>query len=108
MFLPQIDVCERPTEIVILVEMPGLDRSDVKISWKDNVLIIAGNKRRQQPHARANYICVERTYGPFRREIMITIPLDHKNAKAELRDGLMKIHIPKVREEKDRNNIPIE
>ena len=38
MFLPQVDVCEGPDEIVIMVEMPGVDRQDVQISWKDNVL----------------------------------------------------------------------
>ena len=107
MFLPQVDVCERPTEVVILMEMPGVERSDVRISWKENVLIIVGQKR-QPPEPAARYICVERNYGPFRREIAITIPIDHKNARAELRDGLMKIHLPKLTESPERNHIPIE
>ena len=107
MFLPQVDVCERPTEIVILMEMPGVERSDVRISWKENVLIVAGQKR-QQSEAGARYMCVERNYGPFRREIAIGIPIDHKNAKAELRDGLMKIHLPKLAEGSERSSIPIE
>src|SRR5688572_18011665 len=108
MFLPQIDVFERPDEVVIMVEMPGVERRDVKLSWQDNILTISGQKRQQSQAASANYICVERTYGPFRREIAISIPIDHKNARAELRDGLMKIHLPKLREEKERNIIPIE
>ena len=107
MFLPQVDVCERPTEIVILMEMPGVDRADVRISWKDNVLIVAGHKRKR-PEASARYTCVERNYGPFRREIAINIAIDHKNAKAELRDGLMKIHLPKLAEGPERSHIPIE
>jgi len=107
MFLPQVDVCERPTEVVILVEMPGVERSDVRISWKDQTLIVAGQKR-QRSDGNARYMCVERNYGPFRREIAISIPIDHKNAKAELRDGLMSIHLPKLVESTDRNSIPIE
>jgi HSP20 family protein len=107
MFLPQVDVCERPTEIVILVEMPGVERSDVRISWKDNVLIVAGQKR-QKTDGGARYMCVERNYGPFRREIAISIPIDHRNARAELRDGLMRIHLPKVAENGERSSIPIE
>ena len=107
MFLPQVDVCERPTEIVILMEMPGVERSDVRISWKENVLIVAGQKR-QRSEAGARYMCVERNYGPFRREIAIGIPIDHKNAKAELRDCLMKIHLPKLAEGSERSSIPIE
>ena len=91
-----------------MVEVPGVDRRDVQISWKDNILTISGNKRPQPDAAGAKYVCVERNYGPFRREIVIGIPIDHKKAKAELREGLMKIRLPKIHEEQARNTIPIE
>ena len=104
---PTVDVCERANEIVVFVEMPGVERSDVQLAWNDGVLIISGLKR-QRPagHGVATYLCVERAYGHFRREISIKIPVDHKNAKAELKDGLMKIHLPK-RAEADVTTIPI-
>jgi HSP20 family protein len=104
---PTVDVCERPTEILIFVEMPGVERSDVQLSWNDGLLIISGVKR-QRPAGKgvARYLCVERTYGPFRREISIKIPIDQKQARAELRDGLMKIHLPK-RTEADVTTIPV-
>lgn len=108
MYLPHIDVCERPEEVVILVEMPGIERSDVTLSWKDNVLTISGQKRQQTESGNSRYLCVERNYGPFRREIAIGIPIDHKRAKAEMRNGLMKIHLPKLPLEKVQNTIPIE
>ena len=69
---PTIDVCERQNEIVIFVEMPGMDRSDVRLAWTEGVLIISGIKR-QRPNEGATYICVERAYGHFRREIEIRI-----------------------------------
>ncbi len=104
---PTVDVCERADEIVIFVEMPGVDRGDVQLAWNDGVLIISGLKR-QRPGGRgvAKYLCVERAYGHFRREISIKIPIDHKNAKAELKDGLMKIRLPK-KTEADVITIPI-
>jgi HSP20 family protein len=104
---PTVDVCERPNEIVIFVEMPGVDRADVQLAWNDGVLIISGLKR-QRPAGQgvAKYLCVERAYGHFRREIAIRIPVDHRDAKAELKDGLMKIHLPK-RTEADVATIPI-
>jgi HSP20 family protein len=105
---PNLDVCERPDEIVILVEMPGVERSDVQITWNDGLLIISGLKRQHplQPGA-ANYLCVERTYGHFRREININIAVDHSRAKAELRDGLMHIHLPKKMSKPEPATIPI-
>lgn len=108
MYLPQIDVCERLNEVVILAEVPGVDRRDVTISYKDNILTISGRKQQQPGGQNARYMCVERSYGNFRREIVIGIPIDYRKAKAELRNGLMKIHLPKVPEERGQDQIPIE
>lgn len=108
MYLPQIDVCERPNEVVILVEMPGVDRKDVMISWKDQILIISGQKHQQSDAANARFLCVERSYGSFRREIAIGIPINFRKARAELKNGLMKIRLPKVPSQEAQETIPIE
>ena len=95
---PIVDVCERLNEVTIFVEMPGVQRSDVQLSWNDGVLIISGLKRQSPPdYGAAKYHCVERTYGQFRREITIDIAVDYREAKAELKEGLMKIHLPKAK-----------
>ena len=105
---PMVDVCERETEIVIFVEMPGVDKSDVQLLWNNGVLIISGHKRQQLPgRGAARYLCVERAYGQFRREIDINIPIDRKAAKADLNDGLLKIHLPKATSQSEPSNIPI-
>jgi HSP20 family protein len=108
MYVPHIDVCEHTDEVVIVVEMPGIDRSDVRISWKDNVLTIAGIKRQKTDVGHARYLCVERTYGPFRRDIAIGTPIDHRKARAELKNGLMRIHLPRIADERQTASIPIE
>jgi HSP20 family protein len=104
---PTVDVCERPGEFVIAVEVPGVDRSDLQVAWNEGVLIVSGLKR-QRPSGRgvATYLCVERSYGHFRREISIKVPVDHKNAKADLKNGLLKIYLPK-RSEPEITTIPI-
>ena len=105
---PIVDIFERPTEVVILVEMPGVDRSDVQLSWNDGILIIAGRKRQQLPErGKARYLCVERPYGQFRREITVNIPVDRKRAKAELKNGLLRISLPKSTSKPETANIPI-
>jgi HSP20 family protein len=77
---PMVDVCERDTEIVIFVEMPGVDKSDVQLSWNQGVLIISGQKRQHVPGSgRSRYLCLERAYGQFRREIEINVPIDRKS-----------------------------
>jgi HSP20 family protein len=105
---PAVDVCERHNEIVIFVEMPGIERADVKLAWHDGVLTISGHKRQQSHSAIARYHCVERSYGSFRRDIAINIPIAHDQARAELRDGLMRIYLPKKTDKPETSQIPIE
>ena len=104
---PSVDVCERPGEIVILVELPGIARADVKLSWRDGVLTISGQKRQQPDTGVAQYHCVERTYGQFRRDIAISIRSEHDKARAELRDGVMRIYLPKRPWKPESSEIPI-
>src|SRR5438128_11941300 len=95
-WIPTVDVCERANEIVIFVEMPGVPRSGVQLAWNDGVLIISGRKRPLPPdYGVAQYLCVERTYGPCRREITLNLPVDHNQATAGLKNGWMDIHLPK-------------
>ena len=104
---PAVDVCERPEEIVIFVEMPGVQRSDVKLSWHQGVLTISGHKRQRPDAGISRHLCVERAYGQFRREIAINIPIEHHKARAELRDGLMRIYLPKKMSKPEPSEIPI-
>src|SRR5215467_586551 len=94
-WMPAVDVCERAEEIVIFVELPGISREDVKLSWHDGILTISGHKRQQPDTGIARYHCVERNYGQFRRDITISIPIEHEKARAELRNGVMRIYLPK-------------
>lgn len=102
-----VDVCERAGEIVIVVEMPGVERHDVQVSWNDGVLTILGKKRQQPRTGVACYHCVERAYGNFRREIAISVPVEHEQARAELRDGVMRIYLPKRAARPGPSKIPI-
>jgi HSP20 family protein len=104
---PAVDVCERPAEIVVFVEMPGVQRDHVKLSWHENVLTISGEKPQPSGSRSARHLCVERAYGHFRRDISINIPIERAKARAELRDGLMRIYLPKRTSRPEPSEIPI-
>jgi len=104
---PSVDVCERTNELVILVEMPGIPRSDIKLSWHEGVLTISGYKRQHPDSIVAQYHCLESSYGNFHRDIAIHIPVEHDKARAELREGLMRIYLPKRTSKPGSNEIPI-
>ena len=104
---PMIDVCEREDEIVIFVEVPGVDKADVQLSWNHGVLTISGQKRQPRLAKRARYFCLERAYGQFKREIEVIVPIDRKAATAELENGLLRIRLPKASSEPQPSEIPI-
>jgi HSP20 family protein len=106
---PVIDVYENPQEIIVRAELPGVRKKDIRLRWKDGILTLTGTKERQfagQEHGR--FLCVERQYGSFRRDIAINTPIDFKKSSAELRNGLLKVRLPKVSEQGRETTIPIE
>jgi HSP20 family protein len=93
---PILDVCERPDEVIVRVELPGVDKADIRLRWKESGLEVVGIKRRQPSEGQScRYLCVERQHGRFRREIAIGTNVDFKNAIAKFRDGLLKVRLPK-------------
>ena len=94
---PIINVYERPTEIIVRVELPGVDKSDVRLRWKSSVLEITGIKRHQTSDQEScRYLCVERQHGRFRRDIAISTAIDFGKSTADLRNGLLRIRLPKL------------
>ena len=94
---PIIDVYERPTEIIVRVELPGVDKSDVRLRWRNNVLEIIGVKRHQASEQEScRYLCVERQHGRFRRDIAISTAIDFGKSTADLQNGLLRIRLPKL------------
>ena len=82
---PVIDVLETPDQVTLRVELPGVSKQDVRLRWRDGVLTITGVKSRYaDSEANARYLCVERQYGRFRRDIAIVARtirvLSHENA----------------------------
>ena len=94
---PIIDVYERPTEVIVRVELPGVEKSDVRLRWRNNVLEITGIKRQQASEQEScKYLCVERQHGRFRRDIAISTAIDFGKSSAELTNGLLRIRLPKL------------
>ena len=106
---PIIDVYERPGEIIVRVETPGVQKKDIQLRWREGVFTVAGSKRRQPSDEEGvRFLCVERNYGYFRRDVAISADIDFDNATAELREGLLSIRLPKVPDHSRESVIPIE
>lgn len=102
---PAMDVSEREGEVVVKAEIPGIDKEDIKVSVKDDVLTISGEKKREEREEGENWHRVERTYGSFKR--VLTLPsVDNEKVEASYKDGILEIRLPKQESAKPKE-IPI-
>jgi len=96
---PAADVSETEGEYLIKADLPAVRKEDVSLTVQDGVLTLAG-ERRQEKHAESEKLHrVERTYGSFARRFALPENVDEQGIRAESRDGVILIHIPKQKVE---------
>lgn len=100
---PAVEVTETNDEYAFTAELPGMKRDDVSISWEDGVLTIKGEKtsevRKDEKGERKMHLW-ERTYGAFQRAFTFPATVHPEKISAEMKDGVLKVHVPKTPEAK--------
>lgn len=99
-WIPLIDLIENVDSLVIKVEIPGVEKENVAVTIKDDVLWIRGERLNDISNSVVNYCC-ENNYGTFTRSIRLPQNLDLEKTKSELKNGILTIIISKKKE----NNI---
>lgn len=98
-WVPALDVIEKRDAYVVIAELPGVNQSQVELSFEQNVLTIRGEKAPSfdpQKDGELRVYASERVIGTFGRAIRLPEFVDGDGISAELRDGLLTITIPKA------------
>ena len=90
-----MDIFETEGEIVVKAELPGMERKDITLSLEKNVLTLKGERRFDKETKEENYHRVERAYGGFSRSFSIPATVDDEKIRADYKDGVLKIILPK-------------
>jgi HSP20 family protein len=109
--LPLLDVLETEKTIEIVLDVPGVVVDGLRIMIKAGVVIIAGEKERHEVTSKgpASFHLVERDFGRFARAVRVHAAFDAGLARARLRDGELRVVLPKIAERRGREfMIPIE
>ena len=103
---PKIDVSETDNEIQVTAELPGIDQNNVEVLLEDDRLIIRGEKKeeREEDDKERNYHFRERVQGAFSRTLPLPFAPDPNQVKAEFKNGVMTITIPKPQEVKQKQH----
>ena|SRR5437867_4130191 len=99
---PAVDIYEQENNIVIKAELPGVDPKDVDIRLDNNILTIKGERKFDNDVKKENYHRVERAYGVFTRSFTLPSGVDPNGIKAEYKDGVLRLTLPKREEAKPK------
>ncbi|HDP97587.1 MAG TPA: Hsp20/alpha crystallin family protein [bacterium] len=99
---PPADIKETKDNFFITAELPGLRREDVKISMSDKTVTISGEKKADAAKEEERRHRSERMYGTFQRSFSIPANIDQNHIKANFKDGVLTIKLPKTEESKPK------
>lgn len=99
--LPACEVIDKPAEVVVRAEIPGIALEDVELTLGKDVLTLHGEKKEEKQTKEDGYVLAERSYGTFHRAIPIPDNVDRDAVSAEYKDGVMTVHLPKTTQTKE-------
>lgn len=105
-----VDVKETPTSYELSTDVPGLSTDDVKVTLEDdNILKIAGERRREEETQEAGFKRIERSYGSFERRFKLPASVEPGEIKASLEHGVLRVAVPKKEQQKEApKDVPIQ
>jgi len=99
---PAVDIYEHEGNLVLKAELPGIDSKDVDVRVENNVLTLRGERKFDEEVKRESCHRVERAYGTFSRSFTLPNVVDTQNIKAEFKDGVLRVTMPKREEAKPK------
>jgi HSP20 family protein len=99
---PAVDIHETPNELVVKADLPDVDEKDIDVRVENNLLTIRGERKFEKSVPAENYLRVERTYGAFSRSFSLPNTVDPESIRAEYKNGVLTVNLPKREESKPR------
>jgi HSP20 family protein len=99
---PALDVYEDKENFVVKAELPGMKREDIEVSLHDGTLSISGERKSEAKHQDAHVFRAERFYGRFQRTVTLPAAVASDKVKAQYKDGVLTITLPKTEEAKPK------
>lgn len=94
---PPVDIYETAEEVIVVVEVAGMNKNDITVTLENNVLKISGIRPDFSPSTKKRIHQMEIDYGKFQRAVKIAIPIDTNNTSARYKEGFLRITIPKTK-----------
>lgn len=99
---PAVDLIEDKEHVIVRAELPGMKKEDIEVTLHEGALNIAGERKSEKKVEEAGLYRSERFFGRFQRTIALPAPVASDKVKAEYKDGILTITLPKTEEAKPK------
>ncbi len=100
---PAADIYEDEEGLTLRFELAGVDPKDVDIRFENGTLTLKGERRMEKEDKKENYHRVELSYGAFTRSFSLPATVDAEKIRAEAKNGVLAVHLPKKAEAKPKS-----
>lgn len=94
-WVPAVDMFETDDNVVIKAELPGLEKKDISLDFQNGVLTLKGERKSENEVKEENYYRREMSYGKFVRSFNLPVNVDAEKIKAEFKNGVLTVEVPK-------------
>jgi HSP20 family protein len=101
-FAPAVDIYEDEHNLVLKLEVPGVNEEDLNVSLENNTLTVSGERKFEKEEKEENFHRIERRYGSFTRTFRLPNTVDAENVEAGYDKGILKITLAKRAEAKPK------
>lgn len=101
-WMPLTDIKEDKDNYYVMLDLPGVSKDDVKVSYSDGQLSISGERKQEKEDKDAKYHRVERVYGKYYRSFTLPLKVKEDKIEAVFKDGQLSITVPKAEEAKPK------
>jgi HSP20 family protein len=100
---PTVDISETDSAYMIKGEIPGVNKEDVKVTIEDGMITMRGQRKLEKEEKDKKFHRIERSYGSFMRSFRVPDDVDENAVKAEFKDGMINVTLPKSGKSKARS-----
>lgn len=97
-----VDIFEERDDVVVKAELPGMKKDEIEVNITGDTITISGEKKKEEKVERKDYYRFERSYGSFSRSFTLPSGVDTGKAKAQFKDGVLELRVPKTGEAKKK------
>lgn len=101
-WMPLTDIYEDKDKYTIKIDLPGIKKEDVKISYVDGRLSISGERVQESEHKDSKWHRIERSFGKYYRSFNLPEHIQEDKINAEFKDGQLTVSVPKAEEAKPK------